>query len=84
MTIKRAVHHLHQHKKLTNAEFAFAISHIARVANVAVTAMCEGMWKNPEFRSVPAEMYALSVIDDLDHQIAILKRRIGYDTESTH
>ncbi len=50
---------------LTNARFAFAVAHIARTANNAITTMVEGMW-NPDFCSAPAEMYALSVVEDLE------------------
>ena len=62
-------------KHLSNAEFAFAISHILRLAATATVAMAEGMG-NPEFCSAPAAMYASSVIDDLEHQIDNIKKRM--------
>ena len=59
----------------SNAEFAFAISHILRLAATATVAMAEGMG-NPEFCAAPAAVYALSVIDDLEHQIGNIKKRM--------
>jgi hypothetical protein len=60
---------------LTNAEFAFAISHVLRIATIATVTMAEGMDK-PEFCSAPAAMYALSIIDDMEHQIDNIKKRL--------
>ena len=62
-------------KPLTNAEFAFAISHVLRTAAIATTGMAEGMW-NPDFCSDTAGVYAISVVDDIEHQIKHLKRRL--------
>lgn len=62
-------------KPLTNAEFAFAIAHVLRTATVATVTMSEGMW-NPKFCSDPAAMYAISIIDDLEHQIDNIKKRL--------
>lgn len=62
-------------KPLTNAEFAFAIAHLLRTATVATVTMSAGMW-NPEFCSAPAAMYAISIIDDLEHQIDKVKKRL--------
>ena len=64
-----------KHLPLTNAEFAFAISHIMRTASIATVTMAEGMDK-PEFCSAPAAVYALSIIDDLEHQIDNIKKRL--------
>jgi hypothetical protein len=60
---------------LTNAEFAFAISHVLRIASIATVTMVEGM-NRPEFCSAPAAMFAISVIDDLEHQISNIKKRL--------
>jgi hypothetical protein len=62
-------------KPLSNAEFAFAISHVLRAASIATVTMAEGMW-NPEFCSASAAMYAISIIDDLEHQIDNIKKRL--------
>jgi hypothetical protein len=64
-----------KHPHLSNAEFAFAISHILRTASVATVTMSEGMW-NPEYCSASADMFALSIIDDLEHQIDNIKKRL--------
>jgi hypothetical protein len=61
-------------KHYSNAEFARAMAHVARTANVALTSLTEGMW-NPDYCSAPADMFALSVIDDLEHQIKNIKKR---------
>lgn len=59
----------------TNAEFARAMAHVARTANVALTSLTGGMW-NPDYCAAPAAEFALSVIDDLEHQIKNIKRRL--------
>jgi hypothetical protein len=51
------------------------MAHVARTANVALTSLTGGMW-NPDYCAAPAAEFALSVIDDLEHQIKNIKRRL--------
>ena len=62
-------------KEFTNAEFAHAIAHIGRTAGLALVSLTEGMW-SPDYCAAPAEMYARSVIDDLEEQIKHIKKRL--------
>ena len=59
----------------TNAEFAHAIAHIERTTSVALVSLTGGMW-NPDYAATPAAEFAHSVIDDIEYQIKIIKRRL--------
>lgn len=61
--------------KYTNAEFAHAMAHTARTVSLSLVSLTEGMW-NPDYCRAPADMYARSVIDDLEHQLKEIKRRL--------
>ena len=60
---------------LTNAQFARYISHVCRTATTTLVTLTEGMW-NSEYCAAPADMYARSVIDDLEDQIKWIKKRL--------
>lgn len=59
----------------SNADFARAVAHIMRTTSAAIVSLAGGMW-NPEYCAAPADMYARSVIDDLEHQIKHIKKRL--------
>ena len=60
---------------LTNAQFARYISHVCRTATTTLVTLTEGMW-NSEYCAAPADMYARSVIVDLEDQIKWIKKQL--------
>ena len=62
-------------RKYTNADFARAMAQIERTSATLDVSLTGGMW-NPDYCAAPAAEYAFSVIDDLEHQIKEIKRRI--------
>lgn len=60
---------------LTNAEFTRHISRMGRTISMTLVTLTEGIW-NPDYCKASADMYALSVIDDLEHQIKWIKKRL--------